>query len=426
MSGATDDERFHDPWWLPKTAGAKAALEVALQLTEDAANRHRLRQRKENDRVRFARLVTAFVCDLWHREAIALGRTIIVSRAKRNLDALKGRYDHPELTGASVAVQDALVASGLCKLVAGQWGGSNGAEGRRSTLRATPRLLRLFSDVEPTDFVRDPTEEVILLRAEKDDLTNYGRAKEKAGNLLNYADDADTERMRRDLRTINDHLAHADIELDDGALEEFTERRFDPSSRRLYRIFANASFESGGRLYRGFWIGLPSASRHDVMQIDGEAISILDYGQMSARLAYAKVGATPPDGDLYAVHGLGAWQRDGVKKLINAALFSASPLTRRPKGTAKLLPKDHMSVLMGALRRAHAPIAPLFENGEGLRIQRLESDIMVEVLIRLIGSGITALPIHDAVIVARPNRMQAEATMKDVFREKSGVDASVS
>ena len=369
--------------------------------------------------------MAAYVCDLWRRELAGLGDTIVVSRAKRTLDAIKGRYDHPELTGSAADVQDALAESGLCEMRLGEWGGSQG-QGRRTTLRATARLLHLITDAEPTDFIRDPAEEVILLRAEKHDLTDVGRAWERPGKLIGYNENADTQRMRQKLRRINSHLEKADIVLDDGVLESFTDERFDPSSRRLYRIFANGRFDNGGRLYRGFWIGLPSASRHDVLQIDGEAITILDYGQMSARLAYGKVGVVPPTGDLYAAGRLAMWQRDGVKKLINAALFSSAPLTRRPKGTRKLLPKGRISELMAVLRQAHPPIAPLFETGEGLRIQRTESDIMVEVLLRLIDVRITALPIHDAVIVAQPHKQQAEEVMRDVFREMSGVQAIVS
>jgi len=365
------------------------------------------------------------VCDLWRRQTVGLGDTIAVSRAKRTLDAPKGRYDHPELTGSASTVQDALHESGLCERQIGKWGGSHG-KGRRTTLRMTDRLRALLPHSDTTDFVRDPAEEVILLRAEKDDPYGEDRVRDRPAKLVEYDDNADTQRMRSDLKTINDHLEKADIVLDDGVLEAFTKDRFDPSSRRLYRIFANGRFDNGGRLYRGFWIGLPSASRHDVLQIDGETITILDYGQMSARLAYGKVGVEPPDGDLYALGELATWKRNGVKKLINAALFSSEPLTRRPKGTARLLPNGSIADLMAVLRRTHAPIAPLLETGEGLRIQRLESDIMVQVLLRLMRAGVTALPIHDAVIVGEPHRLKAQQAMSDVFREMSGVEALVS
>lgn len=423
VGGARDGE-FHDPWWLPGSARAEVALVEATRLTALATDAHRKRGRRAADQRRFERQVAAYVCDLWRRELAGLGDTIVVSRAKRTLDAAKSRYDHSALTGSAADVQDALHQSGLCEKLIGEWGGSQG-KGRRTTLRATPRLRALLPYADTSDFIRDAEEEVILLRAAKVDASEGDWTRGKPGELVDFDDDDDTRRMRRDLGVINAHLEKADIVLDDGVLESFTKDRFDPTSRRLYRIFSNGRFDNGGRLYRGFWIGLPSASRHEVLQIDGEAITILDYGQMSARLTYGKVGVKPPAGDLYAVGGLATWKRDGVKKLINAALFSSAPLTRRPKGIRDLLPNWGIAELMAVLRQAHAPIAPLFETGEGLRIQRVESDILVAVLLLLISRGITALPIHDAIIVGEPHRLQAEATMKEVFREVSGVDAVV-
>jgi hypothetical protein len=50
---------------------------------------------------------------------------------------------------------------------------------------------------------------------------------------------------------------------------------------------------------------------------------------------------------------------------------------------------------------------------------------MCEVLLRLIGSGVTALPIHDAVIVGEPHQLKAQKVMREVFREMSGVEAVV-
>lgn len=420
-----DNERLHDEWWLPKSDRAKAAASEAIRLTAQVANAQRKRARRGTDLRRFERQVQAYVCDLWRRQRTLAGASIAVSRAKRKLEAVKDRYDHPAMTGAAVVVQDALVASGLCQGLMGYWGGSQG-EGRRSTLTATRLLLDLLPDPHDDDFLRDAEEEVIILRAEKEDLTHYGEARERSGKQLDYDDTPDTEKMRGDLRRINEHLAEANVIFDDGVLASFTEDRFDPNARRLYRIFSNGRFDTGGRLYRGFWIGLPKASRHDVLQIDDEPIVMLDYGQMSTRLAYAKVYVKPPSGDLYRAGRLALWPRDGVKKLINAALFSSSPLTRRPNGSAKVLPRGDFKTLMGALRDAHAPIAHLFESGEGLRIQRMESDIMVQVLLRLIDRGITALPIHDAIVVGEPHAGRAETVMKTVFHELCGGESTVS
>ena len=54
-----------------------------------------------------------------------------------------------------------------------------------------------------------------------------------------------------------------------------------------------------------------------------------------------------------------------------------------------------------AIKRKHAPIAKLFERGLGFQLMRHESDLLVSVVTALFKNGITALPLHDSVLVAR-------------------------
>lgn len=51
---------------------------------------------------------------------------------------------------------------------------------------------------------------------------------------------------------------------------------------------------------------------------------------------------------------------------------------------------------------------------------RTESDILVRVILDLNARGITALGLHDAVIVAQPHADTAQAVMLDVCREVTG------
>ena len=50
----------------------------------------------------------------------------------------------------------------------------------------------------------------------------------------------------------------------------------------------------------------------------------------------------------------------------------------------------------------------------------LESEILVQVLLRLIDHGVTALPIHDAVLVAEAHEQQAARVMHACFEEATG------
>lgn len=70
--------------------------------------------------------------------------------------------------------------------------------------------------------------------------------------------------------------------------------------------------------------------------------------------------------------------------------------------------------------RGTRQIAAWFECGRGLSLQRTESDILVAVLLKLIARGITALPVHDAVLVARSHGETARRVMEAEARRVTG------
>jgi hypothetical protein len=146
---------------------------------------------------------------------------------------------------------------------------------------------------------------------------------------------------------------------------------------------------------------------------------------MAPRVFYGLAGATPPEGDAYIIPGY-EWHREGVKKVFNALLFTDRPLERFPLGTRKLFP-DRASVgeVVLLLAEKHRPIAHLFCTNIGFRDMFIESEILVDVLLQLLDRGITALPVHDAVIVARSKAPMAKEVMLSVFQAHTGVSGAV-
>ena len=124
---------------------------------------------------------------------------------------------------------------------------------------------------------------------------------------------------------INEAIAGLDVECCDPEV--------DLSQRLLRRVFNNGSFEDGGRLYGGFWQLMKKDDRADGLEIDGHPFVELDYGQMSVSLLYGLAGKTPPSGDLYdlSAHGVPTDCRPGIKKVLNAMVWAATPLVRMPK-----------------------------------------------------------------------------------------------
>ncbi len=173
-----------------------------------------------------------------------------------------------------------------------------------------------------SEFGRDEAEEVIILtRNTRGPLSGSRKVYREP---IDYSDTGQTRHWREELRAVNAFLAQADIDfLDDGLRP-----RIDPFDRVMRRRFLilpdqESRFDQGGRLFGGFWQTLKSERRRHI-RIDGEPVAVLDYGSMFTRLAYAEIGATPPEGDLYAIPGLQGY-RSGVKLAMNTLLFDGGP-----------------------------------------------------------------------------------------------------
>ena len=207
-----------------------------------------------------------------------------------------------------------------------------------------------------------------------------------------------------------------------------------PHHRSVRRVF-KGSISRGGRLYDGFWETMPRAERFKFLTINGEPVVNVDYGQLFPRLAYALSKRTPPDGDLYdltgADHERGDWQalREGRKRMVNALISAKRPLKQWPGDT----PAEHAEVrgcfppgtkprdVVAAIKARHSAIAAeWFEQGRGSELQRLESDMLIAVLLRLIGLEVSALPMHDSVIVARSDGETARHVMLEEARRRTG------
>jgi hypothetical protein len=177
-------------------------------------------------------------------------------------------------------------------------------------------------------------------------------------------------------------------------------------------------FDLSGRLFGGFWQGLQRQRRVGI-RIEGEPLATIDYSSMFARLAYASKGLQPPAGDLYAIPGLEG-HRDAVKLGANALLFDQHTRRRWPK-TEEPEQRLPSGWTLGRFREAlvahHPVIADCIGTGLGFRLMHIESEIMVRVLTALLSEGVTALPLHDGVLVRRLHASKGKAAMEEVSRE---------
>ena len=78
--------------------------------------------------------------------------------------------------------------------------------------------------------------------------------------------------------------------------------------------------------------------------------------------------------------------------------------------------------LISRLKEAHPAIEKYFCSGAGLYLQRVDSEIMRNVLVRLAAENIPCLPVHDSVIVTAHHELELRAAMSLGYRYVFGED----
>lgn len=307
--------------------------------------------------------------------------------------------------------------------------GHNVREWRRreiTTIRPTAKLLKAFPPivtVTQNAFKRIDLPEVIVL-------------KDSEGRFLDYSENDDTRRWRGEMRKINSYLREASISIVGSPETLLSEDGFTIRSdvRDIRRIWNNGEWTQGGRLYDGFWQTMKREQRPPMIRIDDGPIANVDFGQFNLRLAYALAKIKPPQGDLYDVTGddvLGPnWMqlREGRKKLTSAMFNRSRPLKGWPgktaeerKALAACFPSGISArIATSEIRGKHSAIADYIENGRGLGFMRIESDILVATLLSLMKRGITALPLHDAVLVPERHAIAAKETLQRESKRRIG------
>lgn len=417
-------DRSFNPWRVALTDKANDIIGEAVRMVEhyEAYKKLRSRKRKANDQETFTRTIEAVLCDLMHHRLFKRDHGIHVSRSNRKLG--KSRYRNPVYSKAFPGILGCLSSVELGWI--NQTIGASGKPSRarkaskaQSAIYPGPRLIDrmdalgiALGDLGIID-LSDPIE----LRYSKDD-------RRKHGTRMEYDDTELTRTYRHQMDQINSWLGKADLFVN---LPSYATPKHDPAQRKLKRYFTQGdlSFASGGRLYGGFWQTMSKADRFETLLIDDEDCVELDYGQMGLRIAYGSVGIDPGPDDLYNLPGLEV-DRDGVKKVINAMLAADKRLTQMPQGTRKHFPKTLKFVaIRDAIEERHRDIQHLFYVGHVHAIMFAESQLMVHLLLRLKDAGITALPIHDALLVADSRKMDAKAIMLETFRDRVGIPGSV-
>lgn len=136
------------------------------------------------------------------------------------------------------------------------------------------------------------------------------------------------------------------------------------------------------------------------MAIDETPVAEFDFAQLHPRLIYAEFGDCP-EGDAYTISGFEN-QRSNVKvawQIMLNAPSRRSAILALAQELGGFCKQQQAVLLLEALERRHERISSVFYSGAGLRLQRIDSDLMMKVEGGCISEGIVALPVHDSFIV---------------------------
>ncbi len=413
-----DDTAF-DPWRFANSDKGKAIIAEAIKnvtLYEEYRGL-RKRKRKKHDEQTFELTIEAILCDLMNHRLCQRDNAIYVTRSNRVLGR-RSRY-RPRVYGKTFPdILDKLAKPELSWIDQEIGDDDWSAPAKRTTIQPGSRLIERMLDAGITlqDIGYSNGADPVVLKREKEDHWDEG-------GVVEYQDTEDTRRYRAEMREINEWLRNVDLDYAGNLLSTAPSPNTD--ERSLRRNFTQGSFNKGGRLFGGFWQGMSKTDRFENLFIDSESIAELDYGQMGPRQLYGLKGVVPTSEDLYDIPGFED-QRSSIKVIFSAMVFSDKPLSKMPKGMRKGFAEQvRISDVTGAIERQHPAIADLFYRGIGHELQFRESEIMVDILLRLKLMEIIALPIHDAVLVAASCAADAKQVMLDVFFEHVGIHGSV-
>jgi hypothetical protein len=412
---------WFDPQYRARTDDLAASVKrIADLLTEhELANGIRQRARQLPDKKKFYVAVQALACNLLLLKATEGDAKLAVPRSHDFLSQ-KGRNANPVYGQHFIQAIDMMAELKLVQKDA--TGFRTSARHKMPSLISGTARLSDYLALDPPDWrsvgrIDDPA-----LIIKKDGKDKDGRAR-----ALDFKETDRSKQWAGQIRRLNRHLRNAQIdiaELSDQLALGKDGQIIAPYRRSLRRIFNNGKWGHGGRLAGGFWMSMERGERGRI-RIDDEAIADVDYEQLFPRLAYVRARAEQPDGDIYDIQG-DQTGRDGWKKLMNAMLFADGLLKNWPEETLQHFPeRTKLRDAIGMLCRKHGSIAHLFGTGLGFQLMRTESDMIIEVTTQLFKQGITALPLHDAVLVAKSCAVAAQREMQDEFERRTRSDRAI-
>ena len=194
-------------------------------------------------------------------------------------------------------------------------------------------------------------------------------------------------------------------------------------STDLRQIFSG-DWNKGGRLYGGknSYQSVKSTDRSRLL-INGSATVEFDYSCSHLNILYAYVGLQAP-ADCYSFFPDRQLAKKALlislnAKSINSAALALSKEWNAVHPSRTITEAQAIEVIEDAIE-AHAPIKDYICSGVGSGLQRIDSELAINIITQCKKQGIVALPIHDSFIVPVSAAKQLQAIMTDEYTKYTG------
>lgn len=199
----------------------------------------------------------------------------------------------------------------------------------------------------------------------------------------------------------------------------------DLTATSIYRAF-RGNWQSGGRFYGGWWMSFPKQYR-PYIRINNAPVVELDYKTLHPALLAIRTGE-PLIADPYVVPSFDTPEMRKVGKrtfnrLLNKADSDLAGLMRmraKPEDTKALAGRMKFSQYLALFLEGVRTMQPWFGTGEGVRLQREDSELAQAVMKTMENASVPVLPIHDSFIVPLENEGLLREAMTQAYRTNYG------
>jgi hypothetical protein len=225
-------------------------------------------------------------------------------------------------------------------------------------------------------------------------------------------------------RRNNDDVLNEEFALTDIGIEQL---QFSLNEEILYRVFNRKSFKKGGRAFGASYQRLPKLIRKGI-RINNENTVELDYSAYHIRMLYHLNGIDYQE-DPYTVCG-GEKHRKAFKcaslVIINAKNETEAKSAIRNELIDSEIPlpdvKNPLNWMVDRFKEAHQPIAKFICSDYGVTLQNIDSNIMNDILMRLMSKGILGLSLFDSVICPARHEDFLREVMVEEYKKKMGFE----